>query len=156
MARQEGESTDMVALTISDDGRRTYCNIESGSVIRGTNIAPYLPRSIWSSALVAAHIDPSEHSESSCSRGTHDEDDGNTCPVCLETLEEGCVVSCFPCSHTLHWQCASAWLTARITDGKPGTCPLWYAPCHHLHAPGVCDSSRSCRRSAAATGNAAR
>jgi len=141
MARQQAPSKDLVALfvslvalVVSDEGSCTYRNVESDRVIRGTDIAPYLPRSIWAPTLVSAHVDPSQHCKASCARCTDDDDDSHTCPVCLETLEEGCMVSCFACSHTLHWQCANAWLTARITNGKPGTCPLWYAPCHPLNA----------------------
>ena len=58
----------------------------------------------------------------------------HTCPVCLDELREGCLVSRFSCSHVLHFECACSWLSSRICAGKSGTCPLWFAP-PRFHLP---------------------
>jgi hypothetical protein len=121
MERREHPLAPVVALSLADDGTRRYDTIDESQIIRGTEIAPYLPREIWQPP---ADVDASRHS----TRTRADSTCEPACPVCLEAFHEGCLVSRFTCAHVLHWHCANSWLTSRIRAGHPGTCPLWCAP----------------------------
>ena len=103
----------VVALSVADDGTRRYDQVDASKVIRGTELAPYLPREIWH-----AHVDAS--CRSNVSRySTKSSVKEHTCTVCLD-------------------ECASSWLTSRIRAGKSGTCPLWSAPPQSHFAPCRC------------------
>jgi hypothetical protein len=116
----------VVALSVADDGTRRYDQVDPSKVIRGTELAPYLPREIWHAPRPPVDVDASRRSNVSSS--TQSSVKEHTCPVCLDELREGCLVSRFSCSHVLHFECASSWLSSRICAGKSGTCPLWFAP----------------------------
>ena len=116
----------VVALSVADDGTRRYDQVDPSKVIRGTELAPYLPREIWHAPRSPVDADASRRSNVSSS--TQSSVKEHTCPVCLDELREGCSVSRFSCSHVLHFECACSWLRSRICAGKSGTCPLWFAP----------------------------
>lgn len=122
MAGTQDPVASVVALSVAGDGTRRYDQVDPSQVIRGTELAPYLPREIW-----RAYVDAS--CRSNVSRySTKSSVKEHTCPVCLDELREGCLVSRFSCSHVLHFECACSWLSSRIRAGNDGTCPLWFVP----------------------------
>lgn len=111
---------DMVALTVSHDGRTGYKTIDARTVVTGTDITPYLPREIWREPSIRDSSRTSHHNASvDCSQH------GYTCTVCLDSLKDGDVVSRFWCNHVIHFNCANEWLSSRILAGQAGTCPMW-------------------------------
>ncbi len=128
MQRQDHPLAPVVALSVADDGARRYDQVDPSKVIRGTELAPYLPRELWH-----AYIDASCRSNAS-RYSTKSSVKEHTCPVCLDELREGCLVSRFSCSHVLHFEYACSWLSSRICAGKSGTCPLWFEP-PRFHLP---------------------
>ena len=142
MHRQDHPLAPVVALSVADDGARRYDQVDPSKVIRGTELAPYLPRELWH-----AYIDASCRSNAS-RYSTKSGVKEHTCPVCLDELREGCLVSRFSCSHVLHFECACSWLSSRIRAGNSGTCPLWFAPPRsHLPLADAGDLRRKCRKS---------
>jgi hypothetical protein len=131
----------VVALSVADDGTRRYDQVDASKVIRGTELAPYLPREIWHAPRSPVDADASRRSNVSSS--TQSSVKEHTCPVCLDELREGCSVSRFSCSHVLHFECACSWLSSRIRAGNSGTCPLWFAPPPLSLAPCRCWRSAS-------------
>ncbi|GAA0162328.1 hypothetical protein LIER_18444 [Lithospermum erythrorhizon] len=39
-----------------------------------------------------------------------EEEEGSSCPICLEEFLEGSVTGCMPCSHMFHEECVTNWL----------------------------------------------
>jgi hypothetical protein len=136
MSRQDHPLASVVALSVADDGTRRYDQVHLSQVIRGTELAPYLPREMWHAPRPPMDEDASRRSNVSSS--TQSSVKEHTCPVCLDELREGCLVSRFSCSHVLHFECASSWLSSRICAGKSGPCPLWFAPPRSHLAPCRC------------------
>lgn len=118
-------ASDMVALSQSPDGRTSYTNVTAQNVIPGTDVAAYLPRETWaeckSEPQHSMHdADPDVDCLGASAGAVH----GVTCPICLDSLEDGDIVSRFVCSHPMHFECANQWMTSRIRKGQAGTCPM--------------------------------
>jgi len=115
---------DMVALVQRPDGRTSYDKINKQKVIAGTDIKSWLPRQTWMNAATRAQcagVDCSQPSTPSAADATMR---GVECPICLDELVEGDLVSRFKCSHSMHFECAITWLSSRIQQGQVGTCPM--------------------------------
>jgi len=115
---------DIFALSQSPDGRTSYNKISMQDIIPGTDVKSCLPRETWTKHTLrrsaqCVDVDCSQHSTVSAA------DCGNRieCPICLEELVEGDLVSRFLCSHSMHFECANQWLSSRIRQGQVGTCP---------------------------------
>jgi len=118
------DGVDMVALMQWPDGRTSYNKIYKQNIIAGTDIASWLPRQIWMNAATrtqCAWMDRSQPSTTSAADATMC---GVECPICLDELVEGDLVSRFMCSHSMHFECANQWLSSRIRQGQVGTCPM--------------------------------
>jgi hypothetical protein len=103
-------------------------SLSKGKTSPSSPVSPSSPISPSSpSSTSSPHVDAS--CRSNVSRySTKSSVKEHTCPVCLDELREGCLVSRFSCSHVLHFEYACSWLSSRICAGKSGTCPLWFAP----------------------------
>jgi len=115
---------DMVALVQRPDGRTSYDKINKQKVIAGTDIKSWLPRQTWTNAATRAQcagVDCSQPSTTSAADATMC---GVECPICLDELVEGDLVSRFKCSHSMHLECANTWLSTCIHQGQVGTCPM--------------------------------
>lgn len=130
MAGTQDPVASVVALSVAGDGTRRYDQVDPSQVIRGTELAPYLPREIWRAPRLLVDEDTAADvsRRSNVSSLTQSSVKEHTCPVCLDELREGCLVSRFSCSHVLHFECACSWLSSRIRAGNDGTCPLWFVP----------------------------
>jgi len=115
---------DMVVLVQRPDGRTSYDKINKQNVIAGTDIESWLPRQTWMNAATRAQcagVDCSQPSTTSAADATMR---GVECPICLDELVEGDLVSWSMCSHSMHFECANQWLSSRIRQGQVGTCPI--------------------------------
>ena len=117
--------TDIFALSQSPDGRTSYNKINVQDIIPGTDVESCLPRETWTKHALrrsaqCVDVDCSQHSTVSAA----DCGNGIECPICMEELVEGDLVSRFVCSHSMHFECANQWLSSRIRQGQVGTCPM--------------------------------
>jgi len=51
------------------------------------------------------------------------DEDHSECMICLDTFEQGHMVTRLPCQHLFHNLCISKWVLGKLRAGHPGTCP---------------------------------
>mmetsp|Transcript_64471 Transcript_64471/g.104327 ORF Transcript_64471/g.104327 Transcript_64471/m.104327 type:complete len:181 (-) Transcript_64471:173-715(-) len=109
----------MAALTQSPEGRLSYQKVNKRNLRLSSDVEAWLPCEIWNQDNCSTLTDLKSGGSRSILSTTHSE-----CPICMEEFSEGDLISRFLCSHALHFECATTWITSRIRQGQTGTCPM--------------------------------
>jgi hypothetical protein len=102
-------SSQRIVLSMSPDGTHSFFESDGTHIIHGIDVGA------WLSTKAFRRGDNGERMVSV---------DELVCPVCLETVACGELMSVFQCGHALHFECAKSWLSSCIHQSRPGPCPL--------------------------------